>query len=109
MDPIANLEFAHAFRASDDLGDITMDQIAMHHFSLTVDPGKYVAQLKADPNSGGTPQDGPVPTNSAIPADDWSSARASLKPHMRIDITTPQSTRPPSYHFSHSLTPHHAT
>src|SRR4030081_1755856 len=32
MDPLHNLEFAHAFRASDDLGDITMDQIAMHHF-----------------------------------------------------------------------------
>ncbi len=48
MDPIANLEFAHAFRASDDLGDITMDNIAMHHFSLTVDPGKYVEQLKAE-------------------------------------------------------------
>jgi hypothetical protein len=71
MDPIANLEFAHAFRASDDLGDITMDQIAMHHFSLTVDPGKYLAQLKADPQSGVTPQDEAVLNNAGIQVEVW--------------------------------------
>lgn len=57
MDPISNLEFVNAFRASDDQGDITMDNIDVHHFSLTVDSGKYVAQLKADPNSGITGAD----------------------------------------------------
>src|SRR5438105_6097898 len=48
MDPISNLEFVRAIRASDDLGDITMDNIDVHHFSLSVDTGKYVGQLRAD-------------------------------------------------------------
>jgi hypothetical protein len=104
MDPIANLEFAHAFRASDDLGDITMDQIAMHHFSLTVDPGKYVGQLKADPNSGLTPQDEAVLTNAGIQTEVWISASDSLMHQMKIDMSTTQFTWTLTYHFSNFVT-----
>jgi hypothetical protein len=104
MDPIANLEFAHAFRASDDLGDITMDQIAMHHFSLTVDPGKYVGQLKADPNSGLTPQDEAVLTNAGIQTEVWISASDSLMHQMKIDMTTTHFTWTLTYHFSNFVT-----
>jgi len=104
MDPIANLEFAHAFRASDDLGDITMDQIAMHHFSLTVDPGKYVGQLKSDPNSGVTPQDEAVLTNAGIQVEVWISASDSLMHQMKIDMTTTQFTWTLTYHFSNYVT-----
>jgi len=104
MDPIANLEFAHAFRASDDLGDITMDQIAMHHFSLTVDPGKYVGQLKADPTSGITPQDEAVLTNAGIQVEVWISASDSLMHQMKIDMSTTQFTWTLTYHFSNFVT-----
>lgn len=104
MDPIANLEFAHAFRASDDLGDITMDQIAMHHFSLTVDPGKYLSQLKADPNSGVTPQDEAALTNAGIQTEVWISASDSLMHQMKIDMTTTQFTWTLTYHFSNFVT-----
>jgi hypothetical protein len=104
MDPIANLEFAHAFRASDDLGDITMDHVAMHHFSLTVDPGKYVAQLKQDPNSGLTPQDEAVLTNAGIQTEVWISASDSLMHQMKIDMTTTQFTWNVTYQFSNFVT-----
>ncbi len=100
MDPIANLEFAHAFRASDDLGDITMDQIAMHHFSLTVDPGKYLAQLKADPQSGLTPQDEAVLNNAGIQVEVWISASDRYMHQMKIDMSTSQFTWSVTYHFS---------
>jgi hypothetical protein len=100
MDPIANLEFAHAFRASDDLGDITMDQIAMHHFSLTVDPGKYLAQLKADPQSGVTPQDEAVLNNAGIQVEVWISASDRYMHQMKIDMSTSQFTWTVTYHFS---------
>ena len=100
MDPIANLEFVHAFRASDDLGDITMDNIAVHHFSLTVDPGKYVDQLKADKSSGITPVDEALLTNAGIEVEVWISASDHLVHQMKIDMTTTQFTWAVTYHFS---------
>ena len=100
MDPIANLEFAHAFRASDDLGDITMDNIDVHHFSLTVDPGKYVDQLKSDPSSGITPSDEAVLTNAGIEVEVWISASDRYMHQMKIDMTTSQFTWNVTYHFS---------
>jgi hypothetical protein len=100
MDPIANLEFAHAFRASDDLGDITMDSIDVHHFSLTVDPGKYVAQLKADPQSGLSAADEAVLTNAGIEVEVWISASDRYMHQMKIDTTTSQFTWSVTYHFS---------
>jgi hypothetical protein len=104
MDPIANLEFAHAFRASDDLGDITMDRIAMHHFSLTVDPGKYVTQMKNDPQSGLTAQDEAVLTNAGIQVEIWISASDSLIHQMKVDMSTTQFTWSVNYRFSDFVT-----
>ena len=51
MDPISNLGFASAFRSSDDLGDMAFAGTAVHHFTLTVDDGKYLELLKADKSS----------------------------------------------------------
>lgn len=100
MDPIANLEFAHAFRASDDLGDITMDNIDVHHFSLTVDPGKYVDQLKSDSQSGLAPADEAILTTAGIQVEVWISASDLFMHQMRIEMTTSQFTWDVTYHFS---------
>jgi hypothetical protein len=100
MDPIANLEFAHAFRASDDLGDITMDNIDVHHFSLTVDPGKYLEQLKADPSNGLAPADEAALANAGIQVEVWISASDRYMHQMKIDMSTTQFTWSVTYHFS---------
>src|SRR5437868_12910461 len=100
MDPIANLEFAHAFRASDDLGDITMDNIDVHHFSLVVDPGKYLAQLKDDPQNSVTAEDEALLTNAGIQVETWISASDLYVHQMKIDMTTTQFTWSVTYHFS---------
>ena len=100
MDPIANLEFAHAFRASDDLGDITMDNIAVHHFSLTVDPGKYLAQLKTDPQSGVTAADEAALNNAGIQVEVWISTSDLYTHQMKIDMSTTDFTWSVTYHFS---------
>lgn len=100
MDPIANLEFARAFRASQDLGDISMDQIDVHHFALAVDPAKYVQQLKADPSNGITPADEALLSNAGIEVEVWISASDSYIHQMKIDVSTTQFTWSVIYHFS---------
>jgi hypothetical protein len=100
MDPIANLEFARAFRASDDQGDMRMDNIAVHHFSLEVDPGRYVAQLKEDPQSAITPQDEAVLSNAGIHVDVWVAASDLYVHQMRVEMTTSQFTWDLTYQFS---------
>lgn len=104
MDPIANLNFAQAFRASDDQGDITMDNIDVHHFSLTVDPSKYVAQLKAEPNNGITPADEAILTGSTIQVDVWVSASDHYIHQMKIDWVNSQFTWDVTYHYSNFVT-----
>ncbi len=47
MDPIDNLEFAAAIRSSDDLGDMVLGDVYVHHFTMRVDDGKYLDLLKA--------------------------------------------------------------
>ena len=100
MDPIANLEFAHAFRASDNLGDITMDNIDVHHFSLTVDPGTYVDQLKSDSQSGLSAADEAILTTAGIQVEVWISASDLYMHQMKIEMTTSQFTWGVTYHFS---------
>lgn len=100
MDPISNLEFVHAFRAADDQGDIQMDNIDVHHFSLTVDAAKYVAQLKADPNSGITAADEAELTNAAIEVEVWISSSDHYVHQMRIQMDTTAYTWDLTYHFS---------
>jgi hypothetical protein len=100
MDPIANLEFAHAFRASQDLGDITMDNIDVHHFALAVEPAKYVEQLKADPSSGITAADEALLNNAGIEVEVWISASDSYVHQMKIDMSTTEFTWSVIYDFS---------
>jgi hypothetical protein len=100
MDPIANLEFAHAFRASDNLGDITMDNIDVHHFSLTVDPGKYVDQLKSGSQNGLSAADEAILTTAGIQVEVWISASDLYMHQMKVEMTTSQFTWDLTYHFS---------
>ena len=100
MDPIANLEFARAFRASQDLGDMTMDRIAVHHFALAVDPAKYVEQLKADPANGVTAEDEALLGNAGIEVEVWISASDLYIHQMKIDVSTSHFTWSVTYHFS---------
>jgi hypothetical protein len=100
MDPIANLEFAHAFRASRDLGDITMDHIDVHHFALAVDAADYIQQLKADSSSAVTPDDEALLGNARIEVEVWISASDSYIHQMKVDVNTTQATWSVTYHFS---------
>ena len=100
MDPIANLEFARAFRASQDLGDITMDHIDVHHFALAVDAAKYIQQLKADPTSAVTPEDEALLGNAGIEVEVWISASDSYIHQMKVDVSTTEFTWSVVYHFS---------
>jgi len=100
MDPIDNLDFAHAFRTSDDLGDITMDNINVHHFSLNVDAGKYVDDLKGDPQSGMTPEAQALLTTAGIQVDVWISSSDSYIHQMKINMTTSQFSWDLTYQFS---------
>jgi hypothetical protein len=104
MDPIANLEFVHSFRASDDLGDITMDNIGVHHFSLTVDPGKYVADLKADPANGITGADEAELTGAGIQVEVWISASDHYLHQMKINLDAPDFSWDMTYHYSNYVT-----
>ena len=100
MDPMANLEFARAFRASQDLGDITMDHVDVRHFALAVDPAQYIDQLKADPSNGVTPEDEALLSNAAIEVEVWISATDSYIHQMKIDVNTSRFTWNVIYHFS---------
>ena len=89
MDPIANLDFAHAFRAADDLGDLVMDGVWVHHFSLNVDSARYVQQLQADPEGGVTPQQQALLTNAGIEVEVWIAARDNYMHQLKISMITP--------------------
>jgi hypothetical protein len=104
MDPINNLDFAHAFRASDDLGDIMMDNIDVHHFSLNVDPGKYVDDLKSDPHSGLTPEEEALLTTAGIQVEVWISSSDSYIHQMKIEMTTSQFSWNLTFQFSKFVT-----
>ncbi|MDQ6882702.1 MAG: hypothetical protein M3077_00495 [Candidatus Dormibacteraeota bacterium] len=100
MDPMNNFSFVHAFRASDDLGDITMDNITVHHFSLNVDPGKYVDDLKSDPNSGLTPEEQALLSTAGIQVEVWISPSDNYIHQMRVNLTTSKFSWDLTYHFS---------
>src|SRR2546423_1907263 len=100
MDPINNLEFVHAVRASDDMGDITMDNIEVNHFSLSVDPGRYIDRLKSNPSSGLTPTDEAALANAGIQVEAWISPGDHYIHQMKIDMTAPQFTWSLTFHYS---------
>lgn len=88
MDPVANLDFSHAFRAADDQGDVLMDGVDVHHFSLEVSPTKYVQQLKADPENSLSPEAEAALSNAGIQVDVWIGANDTFVHQMKIAITT---------------------
>jgi len=100
MDPISNLEFVRAFRASDDLGDIQMDNIGVHHFSLSVDTGKYVEQLKADPSNPLDPVVEAELTGAGIQVEVWISSSDHLLHQMKVSIDAPDFSWNITYHYS---------
>ena len=100
MDPINNLDFAHAFRASDDLGDVTMDNITVHHFSLNADPRKYVDDLRSDPQSGVTAEEQALLTTAGIRVEVWISKSDAYIHQMTIHMTTSQFSWDLTYQFS---------
>lgn len=71
MDPISNLEFATAFRNSDDLGDMEFAGVAVHHFTLSVDDSKYLDILKADKSNPLDPVDEALLHNAGIQSEVW--------------------------------------
>jgi hypothetical protein len=100
LDPIANLSFVNAFRASDDLGTMSMDGIPVYHFSLNVDAGRYVQQLKADPNSGITPADEASLGSASIQVEVWISTSDLYLHQMKISMATRDYTWNVTYHYS---------
>ena len=100
MDPISNLEFVRAIRASDDLGDITMDNIDVHHFSLSVDTGKYVGQLQADKSNPLDPGVEAELTGSAIQVEVWISSSDHLVHQMKTRVDAPDFNWDITYHYT---------
>jgi len=104
MDPINNLEFLVSARASDSLGTIQMDHIDVRHVSVSVDPNKYVDQLKSDPSSGITPADEAGLANAGIQVEVWSAASDHFIHQMRIQMRAPKFTWDLTYHDSNFVT-----
>ena len=104
MDPISNLEFVHAFRASDDLGDIEMDNIDVHHFSLSVDTGKYVEQLKADPSNPLDPATEAELTGAGIQVEVWIDSSDHLLHQMKVSVDAPDFSWNMTYHYTNFQT-----
>ncbi len=100
MDPISNLSFVNAFRASDDLGTMTMDGIPVYHFSLNVDPGRYVQQLKADATSGITAEEEASLGTASIQVEVWISTSDLYLHQMKINMSTRDFSWNVTYHYS---------
>jgi hypothetical protein len=100
LDPIANLDFANSFRASDDLGDLLMDDVDVHHFSLNVDPTKYVQQLQADKENPLSAGELAELTNAGIQVEVWISASNYYMHEMKISMVTPSVRWDVTYRYS---------
>jgi hypothetical protein len=88
MDPLANLDVSRAFRAADDQGDIVMDGVYVHHFSLNVDGAKYVAQLKADPENVLTADEQAQLSTAGIQVQVWIAAKDHYVHQLQISMVT---------------------
>lgn len=100
LDPIANLGYAQSFRASDDLGDLLMDDVDVHHFSLNVDSAKYVQQLQADKENPLSPADLADLTNAGIQVEVWISASDYYMHEMKISMVTSSLRYDVTYRYS---------
>jgi hypothetical protein len=90
MDPISNLEFAAAFRNSDDLGDMDFSGGTVHHFTLSVDDGKYLDLLKADKANPLGPTDEALLHNAGIQCEVWIGLSDHYVHQMTVHLTTSQ-------------------
>ena len=89
-------------------GAAALDLARQHHPDLILldiqlpdIPGEDAArQLKADPQSGVTPEDEAALTNAGIEVEVWISASDRYMHQMKIDMTTSQFTWNVTYHFS---------
>jgi len=70
MDPIDNLGFANAIRSADDLGDMVLGDVYVHHFTMRVDDSKYLDLLKAA-NAPIDPVDEALLHNADIQSEVW--------------------------------------
>lgn len=87
MDPIDNLEFAAAIRSSDDLGDMVLGDVYVHHFTLRVDDGKYLDLLKAA-NAPLDPTDEALLHNADIQAEVWIGGSDHYIHQLGVHFTT---------------------
>ncbi len=90
MDPISNLEFAGAFRSSDDLGDMAFAGTDVHHFTLSVDDGKYLDLLKADKSNPLAPADEAMLHNAGITCNVWIGVSDHYVYQMEVHLSTSQ-------------------
>jgi len=86
LDPMDNLQFARSFRAADDLGDLVMDGVYVHHYSLNVDPAKYVAQLQADPGTSLSAGDAAELSTAGIQVEVWIAASDHYMHQLKISM-----------------------
>ena len=104
LDPLDNLDFLKAARASDDMGNMTMDNLQVQHFSVKVDPSSYVDQLKADALSGIGPADDAALNSAAIQVEVWVSPIDHYIHQMHIEMTARQFSWDVTYRFSNFAT-----
>jgi hypothetical protein len=104
LDPLNNLDFLKAARASDDMGNMTMDNLQVQHFSVKVDPSSYVDQLKADALSGIGPADDTALSGAAIQVEAWVSPIDHYIHQMHIEMTARQFSWDVTYRFSNFVT-----
>jgi hypothetical protein len=100
LDPMGNLEFARAFRAADDLGDLVMDGVYVHHYSLNVDPAKYVSQLQADSSTALSPPDAADMSTAGIQVEVWIGAKDHYMHQLKIQMVTRTFTFDITYRYS---------
>jgi hypothetical protein len=90
MDPISNLGFASAFRSSDDLGDMAFAGTAVHHFTLSVDDGKYLELLKADKSNPLSPSDEAMLHTAGITCNVWIGVSDHYVYQLEVHLSTSQ-------------------
>ena len=100
LDPLNNLEFLKAARASDNMGNMTMDNVEVQHLSIRVDPSSYLDQLKADPLNGTGSADDAALSGAAIQVEVWVSPIDHYIHQMHIEMTATQFSWDVTYRFS---------
>lgn len=100
LDPRNNLEFLDSPHGSDDMGNMSMDNITVQHLSVNVDASSYVAKLKADPLSGIGAADATALANANIQVEVWIAPVDHYIHQMRIEMMASQFSWDVTYRFS---------